>query len=185
MRKKRIFVGISLPSEIKTKIKKFQHQLNISEPNFRWTRVENLHITLNFLGHLKDREVVEVEHVMDQVIPRFSAFKTWISEIRFFPSERYARIVALMIKDKDDLEKLQKELSQEFSRLPFVKLDRREYKPHLTIARIKGRIKDSNLQKIKNARLKIEWEIDNAELIHSVLGRTGPKYTVLKKYQLT
>ena len=51
----RVFIAINLPGKIKKELAKIQSQW--PRLPIRWTKSENLHITLIFLGNLSDEEV--------------------------------------------------------------------------------------------------------------------------------
>lgn len=186
MRKHRLFVGILIPNNIKEKLTKIQDKFAKRKLPLRLTDLKNIHITLNFLGYLTDGEIVKIRHILDKVIPTFSTFDVWLSSFRFFPDENRIRVVAIMIESDNFLEKLQKALSCEFATLKFLRIEKREYKPHLTIARAKSlAIKTKEIEQIKNVKIESgKWKVENIALIESVLRRTGAKYTVLKKWQL-
>ncbi|MEW6407758.1 MAG: RNA 2',3'-cyclic phosphodiesterase [Patescibacteria group bacterium] len=186
MRKHRLFIGISIPNNIKEKLLKIQDKFSERKLPLRLTDLKNIHITLNFLGYLTDREVVKIRHILDEIIPTFSIFDVWLSSFRFFPDENHIRVVAMMIENNGSLEKLQRVLSSEFAKLKFVRIEKREYKPHLTIARTKPpAIKTKEIEQIKNIKIESgKWKVKNIALIESILRRTGAQYTVLKKWDL-
>lgn len=184
MRKRRIFIGINIPTKTKKILKDLQSK--IAKKPIRLVNLENLHITLNFLGPRKDREVIEVRHALERIVPSFPSFPVWLDNLRFFPSQSRANVISVIIKSDGKLEKLQKAIQKELSQFEFIKLEKREFKPHITIARIRNKgIKTIDLERIKNIKIERgEWQIKNVELIQSVLRRGGSKYTILKEYEL-
>ena len=52
------FIAINLPEDIKEKLAEYQESW--SELPIRWTKKENLHITLEFLGYLTEQKLIEV-----------------------------------------------------------------------------------------------------------------------------
>lgn len=186
MRKHRLFIGIQIPKEIQEKLKKIQKELEKKRLPLRFVDVEKIHVTLNFLGHLSDKDVVEVRHILDNLLPSFSPFDISLTSFRFFPDENRIRVVALMIESEGYLEKLQKAISDELSRLKSVLVEKREFKPHITIARARDLgIKTKEIEEIKNIEIETaKWQVDSIELIESVLSRKGAKYTILKKWSL-
>lgn len=186
MRKRRIFIGISIPSKIKTKLTHLQNQIAEKKLPIRLVDLSNLHITLNFLGPLRDREIIDVRHALEHTIPKISPFKVWLSDIRFFPSQSRVNIIVVIVESDGKLEQLQSEIQKELSKFKFLRLEKREFKPHITIGRVKGKgIKTIDIEKIKNLKPeKSQWNITEVALIQSVLGKTKSKYTILKSFEL-
>ena len=58
----RIFIAINLPEDIKKKLTDYQAKW--LELPCRWTKKENLHITLMFLGYLSDEELLEILKIL-------------------------------------------------------------------------------------------------------------------------
>ncbi len=54
----RIFTAINLPEDIKGKLVDYQSKW--PELPIRWTKKNNLHITLEFLGYLSDDELLKI-----------------------------------------------------------------------------------------------------------------------------
>lgn len=186
MRKRRIFIGINVPSEIKTKLVLLQNQIAGKKLPIRLVDLANLHITLNFLGPLTNREVIDVRHALEFTVPNFSPFNVRLSDIRFFPSQARVNVISVMTESDGKLEKLQNEIQKELLKLKFLRLERREFKPHVTIGRVKGKgVKTIDVERIKNLKVvKGEWEVNEVELIQSVLSKSGSKYTILKSFRL-
>ncbi len=172
----RTFISINIPEEIRKEIKKVQDSL----PEFfgKKTDVENLHLTLKFLGEIKEQVVGEVKEKLREI--KIEKFRTEIAEIGVF-SEGFIRIVWLHMKDCDNL---QKEVDNALKNL--FKPEKR-FMSHLTIARIK-KLKDKkeflkDLEKIKIE--KIKFTIDKFYLMKSELTPEGPRYSVLEEYNLS
>lgn len=183
MRKRRIFIAINLPNQIKIILQDLQKKLE--RLPVRWIDLKNLHITLNFLGSLKNKEIVEVKQVIEKITSNFSGFKVWLGDIRFFPNKSHAHVISVIVKSDGSLENLQKDLEKELFKLKFLTLEKREYKPHITIGRVeKTGKKPKELQEIKGIELKGEWRVNNIELLQSILLPTNAKYKILKNYSL-
>ena len=171
----RTFISINIPEEIRKEIKKIQDSL----PEFfgKKTEVENLHLTLKFLGEIREQVVGEVKEKLREI--KIEKFRTEIAEIGVF-SEGFIRIVWLHMKDCDNL---QKQIDNALKNL--FKSERR-FMSHLTIARIKG-LKDKKgfLQDLKKIKIeKIKFKVDKFYLMKSELTTEGPRYSVLEEYNL-
>ena len=79
----RIFIAINLPEDIKKKLADFQFKW--PELPARWTKPENLHITLAFLGYLTDEELPEVIKITKEVAQRHQPFSINLNKILYGP----------------------------------------------------------------------------------------------------
>lgn len=171
----RVFISINIPEEIRKEIKKIQDLL----PEFfgKKTELQNLHLTLKFLGEIEEQVVGEVKEKLREI--KIEKFKTEIDEIGVF-SEDFIRIVWLHMEDCDNLQKqIDNVLTDLFEK-------ERRFMSHLTIARIK-KLKDKKgfLQDLKKIKIeKIKFKVDKFYLMKSELTAEGPRYSVLEEYNL-
>jgi RNA 2',3'-cyclic 3'-phosphodiesterase len=168
----RCFVAIDIPKNIKKIILKIQKQL----PEFggKFTEVENLHLTLKFLGGIDNDVISRVKELLAQI--KIRQFEIIMNSIGIFSD----RIVWLNVENCDEL---QKEVDEKLKKL-FEKENR--FMGHLTIARIKT-IDDkkefrSKLKQIKIPKMK--FIVKDFILKKSKLTRNGPIYENLKIYPL-
>ena len=172
----RTFISINISEEIRKEIKKIQDFL----PEFfgKKTELENLHLTLKFLGEVEEKTVEEIKEKLREI--KIEKFKTEIDEIGIF-SPNFIRIVWLHMKDCDNLQKqIDNALKNLFE-------PEKRFMSHLTIARIKG-IKDKKrfLQDLEKIKIeKIKFKVDKFYLMKSELTAEGPRYSVLEEYNLS
>lgn len=181
--KKRIFINIDLPLEVRGIVKDVQEQIKIKQ--VKLIRLENAHITLCFLGYLNDKEINEVKNILNKVVPTFNSFTAKLSNILFFPNIKKARIISLGIESGGELEKLQEEIQEKLLKLSF-NLEGRKFKPHLTLTRIKGKIGQSELKNISNVHIdNKKWKVREINLMQSFLEKDGARHKVLKEYKFS
>jgi len=172
----RTFISVNIPEEIRKEIKKVQDLL----PEFfgKKTELQNLHLTLKFLGEIKEHKTEEVKEKLREI--KIEKFATEINEIGVF-SEEFIRIVWLHMKDCENLqEQIDNALKNLFE-------PEKRFMSHLTIARIK-KLKDKKgfLQNLKKIKIeKIKFIVDKFYLMKSELTAEGPRYSVLEEYNLS
>lgn len=171
----RTFISIDLPEEVKNEIRKIQDKL----PEFfgKKTEVENLHLTLKFLGEIDEEKIEKIKKRLREI--NFKEFKVEIKEIGVF-SEKFIRIVWLHL---DNCEGLQKKVDESLADL-FEREKR--FMSHLTIARVK-KIEDRKgfLKKLKEIKIfNVEFVADNFKLKESILTYDGPRYRIIEEYRL-
>lgn len=129
----RIFIAINLPEKIKKHISVYQ--IKWAELPCRWTKEENLHITLAFLGYLSDEELVELCGVVKEVSSRHEPFVISLNKIIYGPPKQPSRMVWLEGERSEKLGKLKKDLENS---LPIEReKENRQYVPHITLGRLK------------------------------------------------
>ncbi len=175
--KKRCFIALSMPNEIKLKIKNIQEKL----PDFygKKTEIKNLHLTLKFLGEIDSCKIGKVREKLREI--KLSKFDVKIFEIGVF-SEKFVRIIWLGIKGG---EFLQKNIDDKIKEIGFPLENR--FMSHLTIGRVKSvKNKKEFLDELYGLKIPedFKFKVNEFCLIKSVLKKTGPEYSVIEKFEL-
>ena len=171
----RAFIAIDLPIEIRKKIKQIQKKL----PEFigKKTEINNLHLTLKFLGEIDKKKLTEIKKRLDEI--KFNKFETEIDIVGVF-SEEFIKIVWLHMTNCEELQKL---IDEKLSGL-FPKEER--FMSHLTIGRVKYvKDKKSFLEKIRKIKIdEIKFVVNSFVLKKSLLTTNGPVYENLLEVKL-
>ena len=86
-RRHRIFIAINLPAEIKKELTKYDGRW--PEIPAKWTPIENLHITLEFLGELTDEEIGEVCFAVKEIADSHKSFSIDLKKILYGPMGKF------------------------------------------------------------------------------------------------
>ena len=185
----RCFVAIEIPREEKVTIKKAQNMFT----RFSSVRLLNeslLHLTLEFLGDLEEKEVILVKKAMKLAVTGKPRFSCTGGKICVFPSESFFRVICIELEKSDALHELQKDLSSKIC----CELGNenhpaeRNFVPHITFARVKSmQEKEKILTAISaanNKAQKISFDVKEIILMQSVLGPAGVTYKALEKNKL-
>jgi len=182
----RIFIAINLPEDIKKKLTDYQAKW--LELPCRWTKKENLHITLMFLGYLSDEELVEICKTTKEVALLNPSFTINLNKICYGPPKKMPpRMVWVEGEKSEGMGKLQNNLENSLLATPFKgpKNDVRPYAPHITL----GRIKTWEFRKIEpeerpemNEEINLNFEVNSIDVMESELKRGGPEYTILESF---
>jgi RNA 2',3'-cyclic 3'-phosphodiesterase len=135
----RSFIAIDLPPVIKEAIKGVVRELSPGSSGIRWVPVENIHLTIKFLGEVKEDLVPMVEKQLRASAERHQAFTITIKGAGAFPNLRSPNVLWIGIEASDALSSLFRDIDAGMSGLGF-ELETRRFSPHLTI----GRITDKN-----------------------------------------
>ena len=183
----RIFIAINLPENVKKKLADYQS--NWPELPIRWTKKENLHITLMFLGYLSDEELLEICKITKEVVSRNSAFTINLKRICYGPPKKMPpRMVWAEGEKSTELGKLQKDLENSLSASSVgLESEARPYTSHITLGRIKvwefRQIEPEERPDI-NEEINLSFEVNSIEIMESELKRGGPNYTILESCPL-
>ena len=173
----RTFISIDLPEQVKKEIKKIQDLL--PEFNGKKTEIENLHLTLKFLGEIGDKKLGQVKEKLKDI--QNKGFEAEIDNVGVF-SENFIRIVWIHLKGAEELQKkIDSALEGFFER-------ERRFMSHITIARVKGvkGKREDFLKNVKEIKIgKIRFKVGDFTLKKSELFPEGPKYEVLGEYVLS
>lgn len=132
----RCFIAIPLLQSLQQQISSLQQSLCQAVPELKPTKVENLHLTLHFLGEQTHDQLAKMASSMLSIGQMKKNFNAKVAELEFFPNLRRPRILWLRVQPESDLIDLYDRLSEELSLLG-LKPDQRPYRPHLTIGRFK------------------------------------------------
>ncbi len=176
----RLFIATFLPEKVKKEIKTVQEKLkSTSLYNGRDAELENLHLTLKFIGEVEEEKAEEIKKSLKKVKNEIVEAKI-VSGGMFTPNN--PKILWL---EMTGAEELQRKIDEEMATLGFKKEER--FMSHLTINRIKQMNKASVnklMEEIQNLNLNIEFKIDKFSLVESELTPSGPKYKVVEEYKL-
>jgi len=184
--KQRIFIAINLPREIKEVLGDFQNKY--PELPARWTKPENNHITLIFIGYADEQEILEIKQVVQNIILRYKPFSIALDKISYGPPKimppRMVWALGPLPKEFLNLKNdLQKELAEKIRFMP----EKRETVLHITLARIKEwewrKIEPEERPQV-DENIDLKFAVNSIELMKSVLKRGGPEYKILQSYNL-
>jgi 2'-5' RNA ligase len=193
----RIFVGIDLDSDIRSRISRFIEGVEGFAPNARWMHPESLHITLKFIGEQTFEQVEAITKRLRQVENR--VFEIRIGGYGFFPTAKAARVFWIGVHAGPQLHELSKAIDAATAEFGIPREDR-PYSPHLTLARAGNRSGSPKPQKgdgptkvfaILEKRLAALGELDFGGMMarefilyESQLSPGGSKYRKLEQFAL-
>jgi len=183
---KRIFIALKVNAEIELLRMIASLKDALRNDSVKWTHVDNIHITLAFLGDTQDRIIDEIYPVLNKKCSGYGSFQIILSGCGVFRSLNDPRIIWTGIQLSDKLTGLNSSIISGLKELN-IKLEDRPYNPHLTVGRIKHindiRILESLIARYKNAELQ-SVNADQVILYESILLPAGPIYKPLAKLSL-
>jgi 2'-5' RNA ligase len=182
----RSFIAIELPREIKENIDKGTEGLKSTGADVKWVKADNLHLTLKFLGNTPERYLHNIKDRLESVAKLHNKFDIRISGVGVFPNTKNLRVVWIGIKDSEMILKLQRDIDESLKEFGF-EIEDREFKPHLTIGRVRSH-KNKDILIKELATLKTvdfgKIEVKSIALMKSELKPTGAEYFTMSEILL-
>lgn len=187
----RLFIAISLPEAVKEEIEKTQREMRRELPGdfMRWTKREQFHLTLKFLGNVAETRVGELSEALRGACSAFRTMRLRAERMGFFPNARFPRVAWVGVRDEqNELPRLQGTIETAAKDFTGEK-GGEKFSGHVTLARIQGipRPQAEILSRLA-ARMAEksfgDWMGDEVELIRSELSSAGARYTTLASFPL-
>ncbi len=181
--KKRLFVAIEVPENTLQEIISFQKVLKEKIKNVSWVKPENIHLTLVFLGEVDYTEIPQIINFLYAV--KSPRFKINARGIGGFPSLEQPHTIWIGVEKSRKIVQLQRRLVNHLQESGF-EFEKREFKPHLTIARLgkKTNLKTRiNLKKVADLQFGAIM-VKELILFESELSSEGPVHKILRKVSL-
>lgn len=177
----RAFLCIRVPQPLWPAVERLQGALGCG----RAVAGENLHLTLVFLGDLGLPELEAVHEALEGL--RLAPFVLEPAGLEVLGGAERPEALALGLRPSPALEALQAKCMQAVRRAG-VALERRRFRPHVTIARFGARFDAGQAQRLGRLLqahgdvVLPEWRVGRLALMRSHLGHEGASYEVLAEY---
>jgi len=180
----RCFLAIELPDEVRRQLAALQDRLRLRLRGIRWTRTDQIHLTLKFLGEVGDAQLPDVRRLAGRIAANYPPMNLHLQTTGCFPPAGSAHIVWVgMPAPPPHLLDCQRACENGYADLGFPP-ENRPYHPHLTI----GRVNDPRVSRELRAVLQDEQALpadpfatQELVLFQSILASTGPTYHVLAR----
>ncbi len=180
----RLFTAIELSLEAKLRVKEVQLQLKQKITCRSWQSLENLHLTLNFLGDANEASVEQLLKDLSPAIERFHPFQLGLGKLGVFANERRPRIVYLDIEGETTLLKeMQSSLSGVLIHYGYDEA-KKVYTPHITLAREPQNSLDLSALNSEMPGLEGNWSVDRVSVFQSEFQSGRAVHTILQQYLL-
>jgi 2'-5' RNA ligase len=187
----RLFIALSVPEEVKDQLRRAQSELRARLQNdpVRWTRPEQIHLTLKFLGEVAVERVDELVKSVRSECDPVGSFKLTARGIGFFPNARRPRVIWVGIENESgQLEKLQDKMDRCTSDFAASRKEE-HFSAHLTLGRIKD-IRPNDARSVEASAVGMSgrtfgsWTVSNVKIMRSELTSQGSLYSCVVKIPL-
>ena len=187
-----MFIAIPIPEPVRGEIILVQKELQSLAPRgaVRWTRPDQFHLTLQFLGDVPVAGLETLKESVNAVCRSARPLQLRAEGVGFFPNPHSPRVVWVGIDDQAgrlvDLQKWIETAVRPFAAEPGEK----NFSGHVTLGRLKN-LKPTEARKLAahvqtvKSRTFGEWTAHEIEIIRSELSPSGARHTTLAAFRLT
>ncbi len=185
----RSFLAFELPLDIKEIVARVSGEIRRSPLNVRWVHVDNIHLTVIFMGNVKMGDVANIGTEVETVCSRYSSFDVLLREMGVFPNKRNPRVLWLGLDgDLERMSHFRDSLQEQLG--PFgIKEEKRRFRPHLTLGRFRKPQKGKShlnefIMKYGDLTSPV-CSLNELILFQSTLSPKGAEYTKLGSWPLS
>lgn len=183
----RLFIAIKVKpgNDLLNSMMKIQQTL--ASDSINWVKPYNMHITLKFLGDTRQESIPPIISKLKTCAAAIESFGFTVKDFGYFGNLRFPRVLWMGVEqEKKNIENAYQLIQTEMDFLGYP-AEKQEFRPHLTIGRIKNMHDTQKLRELEGefsgVLLQQVW-IDTFELYQSKLTPSGPVYSVVEKFNL-
>jgi 2'-5' RNA ligase len=186
MTKTHYFLAVPIPQEIKQVYMEWREKNKERLPFKSWVHHEDYHITLAFLGDANASDIEKVKSETARVVVGHNPFRLQLSGLGYFGKKESPRIFWSGIERQPQLQELQRDVFQACRSIGF-ELEKRDYRPHVTLARRFGMESGFPSHKLEQYfqvdKSLLSYTVDSVVLYQTHLDRS-PKYETVSTFYL-
>jgi len=184
----RVFIAIELPSDVRKGLSDHINRLRKAELEIHanWSREENLHLTLKFLGNTPVAKIEALSHATHRAAGRFQSFDLIVGRCGAFPPRGQPRVLWIGIDHPSgQLTELHRAVEEECATSGFAR-EQRPFHPHVTLARLR---KPQNSRRLAELHEEMGFtnqavRVSEMVLFRSELLSEGSRHTMISRHQL-
>ncbi len=183
----RTFLAIDLPDPVRAALVQVQDALKPEANAVSWTRRENLHLTLRFLGNVDVPMHVALTATLEDTLREAQPPLLTVAGLGAFPSMARPRVlyagITCLSGALDSLQRLAENAAQHAGLPP----EASPFHPHLTLGRVRYHARNKALTHALHHTAippTDAFVADAVSLYESVLGPAGPVYTRRKRLRI-
>lgn len=171
----RIFAAIPLPDYVLSELAMIFSPMD----HAKWVEDGHYHITLEFFGEVSKRDLEELADNLQRL--DWSSFKISLQGVGYFGSSKTPRVLYAGVTEDEEMHSLQHKIHRVGKELG-LEVEERKFKPHVTLARLKGTPYEQVgpfIAQYSLLRTK-PFEVSHFHLFRSHLGGTSAHYEILE-----
>jgi 2'-5' RNA ligase len=186
----RVFIAIDIDEQIKKALDRLQEELKVQadlkKSDVKWVRPEIMHLTLKFLGEIRDDQIVPVCDIVKTVAAAHKCFDLNVQSVGSFGGSAARIVWAGTAEGNQQIRFLQEDIEKNLHKAGWPR-ETRKFSGHLTLGRVRNPGAGTKLKQIIENYRVYQFgftQVNSVRVYQSELTPTGPIYTVLGNYKL-
>lgn len=182
----RLFIATTFPAGVLRPINDRLERVRSRLPQASWVRPESQHLTFAFLGEQPEVLVPRIVAEVEQELADLSGFEASLHDCGFFPNPRHARVGWVGVAPEEQFRSIAAATRRATAKAG-AHADSSEFKPHLTLMRIRTPWPPSSIDLFHGALRDFRSEpfrVDRLTLFSSQLNPQGAIHTPLREFVL-
>lgn len=177
------FIGIPVSADVKETFSVWQDNLKTALPFKQWTDKDDFHITLRFLGPVREVEILEMGKKLKQIESQ-EPFSLNIDRIGTFGNKQQPRVLFAEVGRTNALMALYEHVETCLAYMGYSR-ETRPFHPHITFAKKwnDSAIRKERIDKKEYMQQNVALNV-NSIVLFRVFPKQTPKYRVVYKYVL-
>ncbi|MBM7844844.1 RNA 2',3'-cyclic phosphodiesterase [Herpetosiphon giganteus] len=185
----RCFIALDLPADCHAQLLAIQAELRRLKLPIRWSKPENLHLTLQFLGNVAVERLPSLQQSLSTALTTQPAPILSCNTWGYFPNASQPRVVWAGFEQwPAQLLQLQQAIVACSSQIGIVAEDR-PWHPHITLGYVSDRLTKQQLEALTRQLQASQWPAHPApystcQLIRSITQPQGSRYQALETWSI-
>jgi len=173
------FIAVDIPPS--PSLEGFAEQLRTASASLKVVSTDQLHLTVKFLGETEEGLVPEIVAAIREACADVRPFQITVRGTGAFPSLSRMNVIWVGVEGAEPIGRIAADLEGSLESLGFA-AERRPWKAHVTLARVKGHRDLDRVREILQGRRDEVFgshQVDRIHLKKSVLTSGGAQYSVV------
>ena len=183
----RLFVALEVPEPPRREVRRRVDAVRDRLPRARWVDLENVHLTLLFIGETAEEDVPALAAGLREAFARCPPLDLRLGSGGTFPPGRPGRVAWVGVEAPEELATLQADVAQAAVAALGFEPEERAYHPHVTLARCSDPWRREAIDKFKNALtgpIGPPFVADHGILFESKLSPKGARYRAVEIFPM-
>jgi len=178
------FIAVDIPTSPSLEV--FATELRRTSPALKVVDTGQLHLTLKFLGETEEGLVPEIVTAIREACASIHPFEVRVRGTGAFPSLSRMNVIWVGIEGAEPLARVAESLEESLEALGFPR-EKRAWKAHVTLARVKGRPDLDRVRRTLETQATDAFGIHGIDAVHlkkSSLTPQGAQYSAVDTVRL-
>lgn len=180
---KRLFIAIKYkPNNIISDLIK-DLKIDLENEKIKWVDTDNMHLTLKFYGDTDTEKIPGLIEHLHEVAEKNEVLNLSVKELGAFYRGKFPSVLFLNLSENEQLMRLAEAISKTSELYGFTE-DKRKFKSHITLARIKYINNLHLFNDLIKTKVKQSFTVESFFLYESELTPKGAVYSVVEEFRL-